>query len=497
MDKNTKSTEKRGLKAFLKSRKARYGAVATGIVLGTVAIVIVINIIVGLLVERFPELKLDLTANSAYALNEDTVDYMSHLDKDVTVYILSTEDGFIKNGEYFVQAKNLLEKIESSSNDKLKIEYVDTASNPSFTQKYTNVDWTSSKNIALVVCGEQYKALTLEDCFEYDEQSYSTYGYYNFTGTKVEQAVITAVLNVTTENKIVVDILKGNQEADYSAITTLLNNNAYQVNEITLLTADIDKDAQFVVLYAPSVDLDDTAIKKLSDWLENGGKYGKNLLYVPSSQNTNTPNLNAFLEEWKLRLSDGYVFETSQDHLLNGVSEFAFITDYTEYYKDKLKNPDVPVVTLQSRGITVTDEATAHSLLNTTDKAGIMPYNPPEDWKYNDAVTGKTISVAAESVKSGNDAESRVIVFGSDKIFSQQFLSINSFNNSAFLVNIFNTVGKKSDDSVTIESKSLNNTELGVTDAGTAAVMFVVFVIVIPVVILVIGLVTWLRRRNK
>ncbi len=56
MDKNTKSTEKRGLKAFLKSRKARYGAVATGIVLGTVAIVIVINIIVGLLVERFPEL---------------------------------------------------------------------------------------------------------------------------------------------------------------------------------------------------------------------------------------------------------------------------------------------------------------------------------------------------------------------------------------------------------------------------------------------------------
>ena len=263
------------------------------------------------------------------------------------------------------------------------------------------------------------------------------------------------------------------------------------------MTADIDKDAQFVVLYAPSVDLDDTAIKKLSDWLENGGKYGKNLLYVPSSQNTNTPNLNAFLEEWKLQLSDGYVFETSQDHLLNGVSEFAFITDYTEYYKDKLKNPDVPVVTLQSRGITVTDEATAHSLLNTTDKAGIMPYNPPEDWKYNDAVTGKAISVAAESVKSGNDAESRVIVFGSDKIFSQQFLSINSFNNSAFLVNIFNTVGKKSDDSVTIESKSLNNTELGVTDAGTAAVMFVVFVIVIPVVILVIGLVTWLRRRNK
>ena len=98
---------KRGLKEFLKSRKARYGAVSTAIVIITVAVVIVLNIVVSLLVDRFPNLKLDLTANSAYELNEDTADYMSHLDKDVDFNILSKEEDFIKNdpdtGKYFKQ----------------------------------------------------------------------------------------------------------------------------------------------------------------------------------------------------------------------------------------------------------------------------------------------------------------------------------------------------------------------------------------------------------
>lgn len=495
MENNNKN--KSGFKSFIKSRKARYGAVATGIVLITVALVIVLNIIVGLLVDRFPNLKLDLTANNAYALQKDTVDYMEHLSKDVNLYILSTEDGFVSNGEYFVQAKNLLEKIESSSNGKLKLSYIDTTTNPGFTQKYQNVDWNTGKNVALVECGEQYKSLTLEECFEYNEEYASYYGYYDYTGTTIEQAVVTAVLNVTTDDKIVVDILTGNQEADYSAVSTLLNNNAYQVNEISLLTADIDEDAKFLLLYAPAVDLDDDAIEKIGNWLENDGKFGRNLIYIPSSANTNTPNLDAFLDEWKLTLSEGYVFETSQDHLLNGVSEFAFITDYSEYYQENLKNPDIPVVTMQSRGITIGDESSAHALLSSSDKAGIMPYEPADDLDYNDAITGEAIAVAAESVKSGSDTESRVIVFGSDKMFLENFLSINSFNNSAYLLNIFNTIGGKDDENVTIESKSLENTELGITDASTAAVMLVIFVIAIPLAVLVAGIVVWLRRRNK
>ena len=86
--KNKEKSSKGSFKAFLKSRKARHGSMAAVLVIGAVALVVVLNIVVGLLVERFPNLKMDLTSNSAYALSDDTSDFMSHLDKDVTMYIL-------------------------------------------------------------------------------------------------------------------------------------------------------------------------------------------------------------------------------------------------------------------------------------------------------------------------------------------------------------------------------------------------------------------------
>lgn len=497
MKKDIKSEKKGGLKAFLKSRKARHGSLAIAIVAIVIAVVVVLNIVTSLLVERFPSLKFDLTANNAYALQDDTVDYMSHLKKDVTMYILSTEDVFAHNGEYFVQAKNLLDKMVSDSNGKFKLKFVDTTSNPSFTQNYSNVDWTSSDILAIVECGEQYHALTIDECFTYDQEYYAYYGYRYYDSTTIEQAVVTATLNVTTEEKVVVDFIKGNQEADYSGLSALFTNNAYQVNEISLLTQDIDEDAQFVFLYAPSVDLDDDAVEKISAWLENGGNYGKNLIYLPDTENTDPANINDFLADWGMKLSEGFVFETSPDYLINGTNMFAFLTDYTDYYVDRLKNPSIPVVGYDCRGIEITDANAAHSILNTSSYAGIMPYEPAEEWDYNTAITGEPISIAAESVKAGNDAESRVIVFASDVMFAQNFLSLNSFNNSAYIMNVLNTIADKDDDTITIESKSLGTTELGVTDAATAGIMNIIFIVVLPVAILLIGIVIWIRRRNK
>ena len=172
-----KNNSSKGIKAFLKSRKARHGSLAVVLVIAAVALVVVLNIVVGLLVERFPNLQMDLTSNSAYALSDDAEDFMSHLDKDVNMYILSPENDFVGNGEYFVQAKNLLEKMEAASNGKFTVSYIDTTSNPSFTNKYKNIDWSSKDTMAVMECGDRYQGVKTDDCFTYDEQ-YLSAGYY-------------------------------------------------------------------------------------------------------------------------------------------------------------------------------------------------------------------------------------------------------------------------------------------------------------------------------
>ena len=501
--KNKKSKpqkEKGKFKKFMKSRKAKHGTVAMAITALVIVMLIVLNIIIGLLVNRFPDLELDLTSNNSFALQDDTIDYVSHLNNDVTVYILMEKDKFEGQGTYFVQAQKMLNKMASKSDGKMKIKYVDLTSNPSFTSNYPNVDWQSSSanNIVLVESGKQYKVLTLTDCFEYDEQTYNYYGTYSFTGTKIEQAVVTAILNVTTDDKVVVDMIKGNNEQDYSSLKSLLENNAYQVNEVSLATGDFDKDAKVAIMYAPSVDLDEKIVEKLSTWLSNDGKYGRSLIYVPTADMGEMPNLDDFLKEWGMSIDRGYVFETDETALVNANSPYAFTVSYGDYYKDNLKNSKIPVVVSESHAVNITDENTAHALLKTTNKAGVLPIDADKSWDYKDAITGNGENVAAEGVMTNEDKKSsRVVVFGSYVMFSDTIMQYNSFNNSAYFMNVINTIADKEDVGITIESKSIDNTELGITDVATQNTMLVVFVIVIPIAILVAGFVFWLRRRNR
>lgn len=501
--KNKKSKpqkEKGKFKKFMKSRKAKHGTVAMAITALVIVMVIVLNIIIGLLVNRFPDLELDLTSNNSFALQDDTIDYVSHLNNDVTVYILMEKDKFEGQGTYFVQAQKMLNKMASKSDGKMKIKYVDLTSNPSFTSNYPNVDWQSSSanNIVLVESGKQYKVLTLTDCFEYDEQTYNYYGTYSFTGTKIEQAVVTAILNVTTDDKVVVDMIKGNNEQDYSSLKSLLENNAYQVNEVSLATGDFDKDAKVAIMYAPSVDLDEKIVEKLSTWLSNDGKYGRSLIYVPTADMGEMPNLDDFLKEWGMSIDRGYVFETDETALVNASSPYAFTVSYGDYYKDNLKNSKIPVVVSESHAVNITDENTAHALLKTTNKAGVLPIDADKSWDYKDAITGNGENVAAEGVMTNEDKKSsKVVVFGSYVMFSDTIMQYNSFNNSAYFMNVINTIADKEDVGITIESKSIDNTELGITDVATQNTMLVVFVIVIPIAILVAGFVFWLRRRNR
>ena len=134
------------LKALLKSRKARHGSISIVITAVVIAIVIVINIICGLINEKFPDIAIDLTSGNSFALHDETVDYVSHLDKAVTVNILMTKNDFESRGNYFVQAKKLLEKMKSNSNGKLKIEYIDLTSTPTFASKYPDLDWSTAAN---------------------------------------------------------------------------------------------------------------------------------------------------------------------------------------------------------------------------------------------------------------------------------------------------------------------------------------------------------------
>ena len=504
-DKDEKKTAKKGgIKALLRQRKMRHGSLAVVLTAVAVAVVILINVVTGLLLDRFPEMKADFTANKAFALSSDTKDYMSRLTKDLKLYIISDEKTFTESSNYFVQAKNLLDKMVSCSNGKFTVEFVDTTENPQFTQSYPNIDWTAKDTVGVLVCGEQYKGLGVKECFTYDEEYYNYYGMYKWTGTTIEQAVVKAALNVTADEKVIVDVLTGEGESSengYEGVTKLLNDNAYQVNEVSLLTGELDKDARMVILFAPLTDLSDKSAETLSAWLDNDGKYGRTLIYVanadPTAGELNTPNIDALLKDWGMELNKGIVYETDLNHCLNNAPIYTFITDYTNYYVENLKNKTVPVVNEYACGVTIKDENTAHAILQTSDQAGVLPYDAKSDYDLKGNVTGTPIAVAAEGVKTGTEKSSNVIVFSSKAMLLSGELNYPSFNNGTFFMNIVNTVAGKEDNTVIIEGKSLDNATLGAPSTEASNSVMIVFMFVIPALILVLGIVLWIRRRNR
>lgn len=495
---NNKPKKQGKLKAFLKSRKAKHGSLAILLTVIFLVVVIALNVVTNLLVSRFPSLSIDLTSSSVYELQPSSVEYVESITKDINIYVLKTEQDFEAADQYYVQANKLLHKLTQYS-DKINLKYIDLSKNPTFTSKYPSVDWAGSSYLVLVECGSQYRALSAEDMFDYNQEYLYNYGSYVIESQHVEQAIITAILNVTTDEKVKVTILSGHGEEDCAYFTKLLTNNAYEVEQVSLLTGKISEDSQFVVMFAPSKDIDSDSYNTLSDWLYNDGKYGHTLLYVPSDQATDsTPNLDALLEQWGMSVNRGYVFETDQNYMTNTPQPYLItIFDYAdETYTKALKEKNIPVVMLYTMPISIKDDDMAKPALVSSKNAVMMPLDADENWDYNDEQP-QILNGVVVSSKGDDNNNSHLIVVGSYDALSEGALSSSAYNNAAYFMNMFNTVMNRDDIGITIEGKNLDAQQLGIASSSSAMLISVIVRFVIPIAVILIGLIIWLRRRNK
>ena len=83
-EKNVKQPKEKSARELNRSRRLRHGTMATVLSVCFVAAVVLVNVIVSILVERYP-LSVDLTSNKIFELSDESIDYISNLDKDINV----------------------------------------------------------------------------------------------------------------------------------------------------------------------------------------------------------------------------------------------------------------------------------------------------------------------------------------------------------------------------------------------------------------------------
>lgn len=479
-------------KSLFASRKFKKGGMAIILTCVVIAIVVLINVIMSIVAEKVPALNVDFTATQKYELSQSTKDFLSTVDKDITIRLLTTEDEYMSAGDYYIQVMKLIKQYPIC-NSHINIEYSNIVSDPSIQNKYPNE--TLYQASIIVECGDNYKVLDpSSDIFEYTTNS-STY-QQEISGVKVEGSIASAILNVTTNEKTKVAFLTGLGDTDYSAFQKVLESNNYDVSTITAQTGEISSDISILVLCAPSADLNKEAVERISTYLENGGDYGKTLFYIPSYEQVSTPNIDALLEEWNMSLENGIVAETDANHLVMQNSYFFSIADYADTtFTAGLKNPSIPMLMGYSRPITISNTDKVKALLTTSDSAALYPFDADQNYNPSNETKEKK-NIAVMSTYTGTNGNSYVIVDGSYFSFTSQALSGTSYNNGAYYVNLFNKQSGHEDQTVSIDTKTTQSASLGIV-SSQITFLTALFMVIIPLGILIAGLVIWLRRRNR
>lgn len=381
----TRSEEKRQKKLKMR-KKLKYGGLATTVTVIFVAVVVLVNVVVNLVGNRFPNLVLDLTTSHVYEIGEETLDYIRNLDQDVEIAISADESNFTTD-RYNKMIAETIEKYQGYS-DRIQVTYFDTTSDPDILAKYQELyAGNIQSNQIIVTSGSRIKVYNCQtDMFEVDQQSYQyyQYGMMSFsdciTGFKGEQTLTSAIMNVTDSNPKTVGMIATagdsvifaqtqayvadpNTYAFY-ALENLLDENGYDIERVDLMTSSLDPETyDILVLPAPSSDLTTDAITKLRDFLYNDGNLGKQLIYIADYTQSNTPNLDAFLREWNIQVEYSSVIDenssTNQEVniLLSQANNSSFVAPVVtvteeEDYNGNLANTSLPIVAPMARALT-------------------------------------------------------------------------------------------------------------------------------------------------
>ena len=425
-------------------RAFKHGAISVALTVIFVAAVVVLNVIVTVISDRV-DASADLTDNEIYSLDEQTENYLKNtLNSDVEITVLSKESDFEGNGTTYKQVSEILKKMKNST-EHIDLTYLDLDSNPAYTSKFTGEDLSEGDIVVESKTTGRHKIITPSDYFGLDnEQAMYYYYYYGYIiNSCIEQEAVSAMLYVTNNDVVKVAFTEGFGEGDSTGLQNILSDNGYEVETLNLMTAsEIDNSIDYVVVYAPTIDYEQEQISKLDKFLDNNGKFGKNVFYFASTSQPKTPNIEEFLNDWGISVGYSVVGQSDASYLINSSTAYAHQQEIcdTEYSSEvngslyTLATDLRPVYTLERSGNDL------EVLMQTYDNAFLYPLDLGENEKfdYDNAEKG-VFNDAVMSVKTHSDGtKSRVCVFGSETLANSYFLSYSNGNNDDFFISLFN-----------------------------------------------------------
>lgn len=486
LNKTDMPNKKVSLKEMLSNKRVRYGAYSSVMTIAVIAIIVVLNLIIS----QF-DFKIDLTTEKMFSLSDQTKQIVSSLNKDVDIYTTYA------TGNENIQFVEMLDKYKGLSN-KIKITNKDPNLNPTFMQKYMEDERSISAGSIIVESGNRFKVLSSYDLVDY-QPNYQTYRN-EVTGIALEQKVTSAIQYVTTDNLPIAYIIEGHNEFELdSTVQDSLANENYELKNLNILTqGSIPDDASLLIINSPARDYSQDEAKILIDYLNKGGK----AIFILNFYNDEKPNYESVLASYGVKPQNLVVLEGNQSNCLPNNPLYLLPNIENHDITKPLVDNKLNIILPYTQAIENLQQKNANTkitpLLTTSNSAYAKVNNESTIAKESGDIEGPfNLAVLIED-NWFNDSESyqsKVVVISSPTLFDSGTNQISSGANLDFFMNTVNFLVDRQD-SISIRSKSLA-TEYLQLDQTQALIIIAIALIIIPIIIFAIGIVIWLRRKNK
>lgn len=499
MEKMKKKTGKFG--NMFRTSGTRNGSYSVGLTVVVIAIVIVLNLVIGQLPESMRNL--DVSSTRIYEISDTTTDLLDSLDEDVDMTVLAVRD------DTDDRITTFLSKYEALS-DHINIEWVDPVLHPSALTEYD-----TSENTIVISCEATGKSTTVsfDDILVPDMYSYYYYGSTDYTEFDGEGQLTSAVNYVTSDVEKTIYQTTGHGEGTLSTtITDLMDQNNYNLSEINLLmTTSIPEDCDLLLMYEPATDMSDDETEMLRNYLADGGKV---MILLGDTNATELPNLETVLEEYGMQAADGYIADPQRCYQGN----YYYIFPELSVSGDMADGISSEMVLLtNTHGMNLIDPArdtiTTTGFMSSSDGAYAVTETTQQQGDYTlGAVAEETVSSSdddADTDSSGEDAEeasddssadtasdevtSRLTVISAGSLIDSQITdTFTQLENTRVFMNAV-TANFDGVQNISVEPKSLQVEYNTVQYAGLFSLL-VIFGI--PAAVLIGGFVVWFRRRK-
>ena len=485
---------------FFVSRQVRYGTNVGATVLLVTGIAVIVNVIVA---QRFDK-SADWTTDKIYTLSDQTKNILHGLDREVQViafFTLNPTSNQLARDRQ--RAEHLLEMYQRET-DKLSVELVDPNAEAMKRQEY---DILLDGTTVFESGGVQEQITTV------DEQKFTS-----------------AILKVVRDESLKIYFLTGHEEQvidnfdqnqGYSITKEELEKQNYRVETLSLTTQpEIPADCAALIVPGPKAPLMAHEVNAISEYLDRDGKLF--LMLDPSLNSAEEPNqgLVNLMDKWGVTIGNDLVLDRIRPafFLVGGSQPEAPTLDAFEFHQitQEVYRP----VTFQiARSVTpktnVGSDLNIKSLVKTTDEIGgswgetkrrvdgtfepDLSYIEGEDTPPPvslavaiQRVGGELTTDEPPSADTQEESKTRIVIVG-DSDFTNNFF-FHGTGGGDFFLNAVNWLTLE-EDLIAIRPIDPSERSLRMMTPHEVAFVQMTAIFLIPLIIFLIGVAVWWRRR--